>query len=104
MIGALKHRLELLIPERTEDGGGGASLDWRAGPVLWAQVQRLTSTRDYAGERVNRLRRIAATIRHRRDIALGWRVRFEDAVYEIASMEDEGEGRRLTLICEEALS
>ncbi len=105
MIGSLKHKITLLTPVRHEDEAGGASIDYAPGTELWAQVERLTSTRDYAGERENRLKRIAATIRFRPNMALGLRISFAGDAYEVVSIESEdGRDRRLTLVCEEVLS
>ena len=104
MIGALRNRVDLLTPSRLPDNGGGARVDWLAGPALWAQVDRLSSTRDFSGDRERRLRRIAATVRYRNDIALGDRLRFDGAVYDIVSIEDGADDRRLVLVCEETVS
>lgn len=103
MIGALRHRIELLTLSRVEDGAGGASVAWLPGPELWADVQLLSSTRDFAGDREARLKRIAATIRHRGGIVLGQQVAFDGDNYEVVSIENDDErGRRITLVCEEA--
>ena len=104
MIGALRHKIELLTRSRTEDDGGGAATVFSSGPSFWGEVERLTSTRDFAGDRTNRLRRVAITIRNRTDVALGARITFDGATYEVTSIEDDDPGRRLTLICEEILS
>lgn len=104
MIGALKHKVELQTPQRIFDNGGGSEVTWVAGPSFWARIERLTSSRDFSGDRSNRLQRIAAVIRYRSDISLGDRLRFDGAAYEIVSMEDDGEGKRRTLVCEEVLS
>ena len=103
MIGALRNKLQLLNAERVGDGGGGAGIIWVPGPEIWAAIERLPSTRDFAGDRDNRLRRIAATIRFQADVTLGARVLFDDVSFEVASIEDDQPGRRLTLICEEVL-
>ncbi|MEM8772640.1 MAG: head-tail adaptor protein [Pseudomonadota bacterium] len=103
MIGSLRDRIELLTALRTEDDGGGASIAWLPGPEVWAEIAQLTAVRDVAGDRSRRLKRIAATIRHRSDISLGQQLRFANDNYEIVSIEtDDGRARRLTLICEEA--
>lgn len=104
MIGALRHKVTLLTPQRAADQGGGGAVSWLAGPGLWAGIERLTATRDFSGDRANRLRRIAAVVRFRSDVELGARLRFDGADYEIVSIEDEGENKRMTLVCEEVLS
>lgn len=103
MIGSLSKKIEFLTPSRVDDEAGGASLSWLPGPEMWARVERLTSTRDVAGDRNNRLRRIAANLRYRADIPIGQRVAFENSEYEVVSIESEDD-RRLTLICEEVLA
>ncbi|MFC2954046.1 head-tail adaptor protein [Marinicaulis aureus] len=105
MIGALRHKVILLDVSRASDEAGGASLSWGAGSEVWASVERLTSTRDFAGDRANRLKRIAVTIRFSAEVALGQRLTFEGVMFETVSIEsDDGRDRRLTLICEEVLS
>lgn len=105
MIGALRHKVELLVASRVDDEAGGASLAWGDGPDLWARVERLSSTRDFTGDRENRLKRVAVTIRFRSDVALGQRLRFDSEIYETVSIESDDAGeKRLTLVCEEVLS
>ena len=105
MIGALRHKIELLTLSRIADDGGGATVAWLPGPDLWARVERLTSTRDIAGDRTQRLKRIEATIRYRTDVVLGQQIRFEGDPYEVVSIEsNDDRDRRLTLICEEVMS
>lgn len=104
MIGALRHKATLLIAQRAADDGGGGGVTRAPGPVLWAEIERLGATRDFSGDRVNKLRRIAAVIRARRDVDPGMGLRLDGIDYEIVSIEDDGEGKRQTLICEEILS
>jgi SPP1 family predicted phage head-tail adaptor len=102
MIGALRHKIELLTAVRAADDGGGAGIIWAPGAEMWARVERLSSTQDFAGDRTARLKRIAATIRYQTNIALSQRLRFDGDVFEVVSIEDDEPGRRLTLVCEEA--
>ena len=94
----------LLIPQRAADQGGGGVVSRVPGPAVWAEVERLSATRDFSGDRVSKLRRIAAVIRARRDVDPGMGLRLDGTDYEIVSIEDDGEGKRQTLICEEILS
>ena len=105
MIGALRNKLEILVSARVSDEAGGAQIVWAPGPEIWAEIDRLSSTRDVLGDASRRLKRISARVRFRLDLAHGHRVRFENDQYEIVPIEEgEGRNRRLTLICEETAS
>lgn len=101
MSGELNYKIGLLAPSRLDDAGGGASIVWTPGPEVWAQVERLSSTRDFVGDRTNRLKRIAVTLRNRTDITLGHQLSFDNDHYEIVSLEDGDDKNRMTLVCEE---
>ena len=102
MIGSLRRQIEILTPERTPDDGGGAAVSWSVTARPWARVERLPSTRDYAGDREALLARVAVTIRYRAGLATNARVRIGALEYDVVSIEDEAR-HRLTLICEEAV-
>ena len=105
MIGALKHQVDRLQGASMSDGGGGVAVTYSITETVWASVERLTSVRNFAGDKRQRLRRIAVTIRYLAEVDLGDRIRFQDADYEIVSIEDgDTKDRRLTLICEETVS
>lgn len=109
MIGTLRQRIDLLARSRLADEAGGASLSFAPLETVWAGLERLPATRDFAGDADRRLRRLSATIRARSDIAPGARLRFEGALYDIVSVEASplptaGAERFVTLICEEAPS
>lgn len=105
MIGSFRNRITLLTESRIDDDAGGGDIVWLSGPEIWAEVTLLSSARDVLGERARRLKRIAATIRHRDDVELDNQIRFDNDNYEIVSIENDDEkARRLTLICEEVVS
>lgn len=102
MIGLMRHRIEILAPTRLPDDAGGAGLAWSVFETMWAGLRRLSSARDVAGGGDRRLRRVAATVRFRPWIRAGLRLRFDDADFEIVSVEsDDARERALTLVCEE---
>jgi len=105
MIGLFRKRIDILSQTRIDDGAGGASLSWAPIEAAWAGVERLASTRDFAGDRRTQVRRIAATIRWRASAMPGRRIRLEARDYEIMSVESlDDKERRVVLVCEEVLS
>ncbi len=102
MIGALRYQIEILAATRTIDEAGGASLAYAPGAQVWAAVELLPSVAAVGDDRTRRLRRLSALVRARADWAIGVRIRFDGADYEIVSIESDDErGRRVFLICEE---
>jgi len=101
VIGALRHESTLLSPQATPDAGGGRARIYLPDATVWAEVERLPAAADIAGDRTRRLARIAAVVRRRTGLALGMRVRFQNADYEVLSIESDEARGRLTLICEE---
>lgn len=103
MIGRLRHRIEILAMSRTPDEAGGATLAWTPVETLWAGLQHLAASERNSASRIDRLKRVAATVRYRTNLTLGQRVRFADDDYDIVSIETaDGAARFLTLVCEEA--
>lgn len=100
----MRHLIDILSPSRTPDEAGGAAVSWALVETVWARVERLAGSRDFAGDRTNRLRRIAATIRFRSDVGLGQRIDDQGVRYEIVSIEaPDGPDRYLVLVAEEVL-
>lgn len=105
MSGFLRHRIELWSQARQADAGGGGAQLWTSFATVWARVERLAAVRDFGGDRAGHLRRAAATIRLRSDIALGQRFRAAGVFYDIVSVEaGDAREKRLVLIGEEARS
>ncbi|MEQ1931157.1 MAG: phage head closure protein [Parvularculaceae bacterium] len=105
MIGQLRHRVDIRARVLTPDGVGGAAPSWTTVETAWAGLTHLTSARNADGARDNRLKRVAATLRHRNTVELGQRLRFADDDYDIVSIETtDGRERFMILICEEIAS
>lgn len=105
MIGHFRYQIELLAPTETPDGVGGAQVQYAPVASVWSAVDQLSSVGGVAGDRARRLKRIKAWVRSRPDFTLGARLRHRGDLYEIVSIEsDDARGRRVFLICEEALS
>lgn len=102
MIGQLRHRVEIRTRTLSPDGAGGAASSWMTLETAWAGLTFLASARSTEGGRDNRLKRIAATLRFRNSVKPGQRLRFNEADYDILSIETtDGKDRFMTLICEE---
>lgn len=103
MSGFLRHRIELWSRAREADPGGGGAQLWTLFATAFARVERLAAVRDFGGDRSGFLRRAAATIRTRTDVALGQRFRAGGVFYDVVSIEaGDGREKRLVLIGEEA--
>ncbi|MCA8889001.1 MAG: head-tail adaptor protein [Parvularculaceae bacterium] len=103
MIGAFRYQIEILAETRMADEAGGASRAFAPTAQVWAAVELLPSVAAIGDDRARRLRRLSALVRSRMDWAIGGRIRFDGADYEIVSIESDDErGRRVFLICEEA--
>lgn len=79
-IGALRHRLELISPERLEDGAGGFTRVDAAQGVVWADIRPASMREMDAAGRLEMQITHVITIRFRADILplQGWRVRWTD--------------------------
>lgn len=103
MSGFLRRRVSLWAPARVADAGGGGATLYAEFAEVWAAVQRLAAVRDVAGDRGRLLRRAAATIRWRSDVALGQRFRAGGVFYDLVSIEaGDAREKRLVLVGEEA--
>jgi head-tail adaptor len=105
MIGHYRYQIELLARAETPDGAGGAAVQYAPVATVWSAVDQLSSVGGLSGDRARRLKRIKAWVRSRPDFKLGARLRHQGDLYQIVSIESDDErGRRVFLICEEALS
>ena len=105
MIGNFRQRLTLLSRQRLDDEAGGAQIVYSPAGSLWGAVRLLSSTRDIAGNRTVRLRRIGISTRYRADITPGDRIEYAGSQYEIVSTETEdGRERLIDLVGEEVRS
>lgn len=101
MIGKFRRLIGFLAAEETPDEAGGRRVSFVPTDSLWAAVELLSPVEGADGAPRRRLRILT---RARADFALGARLRFEAADYEIASIEsDDDKGRRVFLTAEEAL-
>lgn len=104
MIAGFRRRIEVLAETLIPDSGGGAAREFAVVATPWAAVETISTIGPVIGGRARRLRRLKILIRSRPDLAVGGRIRFEGADYDIVSIEsDDDRGRRVFLLCEEAV-
>lgn len=102
MIGRLRERVTLEAPQRTPDAGGGAAIAYAAEATVWAAVAPERGGEPQA-DQGRSARRYALTIRHRSDVAPGWRAVWAGRVLIVRGRrEDAAPSRFLILDCEEA--
>ena len=97
MIGPLRERVTLLEPQRTPDGGGGAEIAYRPGPIVWAASEdRPTGLARLAGRYARLVRRRYVM---RAGVAVGFQTRLahDGRTFRVTSIQRR-EGRKPYLL------
>ena len=90
-IGSLNKRILLQYEEKTSDGMGGFTSEWKEGGAVWAAIWPVS-----ANEQIQAMQNIMTIshrirIRYRSDIKPYWRIQFKDRYFEIKSIVDPNE-------------
>ena len=101
-VGRLRHRVELQVKVRADDGAGGAAVSWSNGATLWAAIVPHTGSErldaDAPAGRVTH----DVWIRHRPGVTPSMRFALGVRRFEIRAVVDAGGRRRyLKCLCEE---
>lgn len=99
-IGQLRARVRLMKPARSEDELGGAVLSWTDEGPAWAWIEPAGAEESAAHDRLRAEARYRITIRHRPDVANGWRVIWGARAFRVRAALDAAKARRM-LDCEE---
>jgi SPP1 family predicted phage head-tail adaptor len=100
-IGQLRHWLTVEQADRTEDGGGGATLVWSSIAQIWGAIEPLSGKESLEADRLSGSATYNVTVRYRDDLTPSMRFRRNGDIYEILSVLDEdGRGRFLKCKCE----
>ncbi|MBB4954488.1 SPP1 family predicted phage head-tail adaptor [Agrobacterium vitis] len=103
--GKMCARLTLQQPMDTFDGQGGVARNWQDVATLWAQVEPQSVSREEQGEAEIATVTHAITLRHRVDLARGWRLAKGSRIFTIRAWRDPDESQRfLVLDCAEELA
>ena len=99
-IGALRARVRLQSPVRSEDELGGAAQSWAEEGAVWAEidVRGVGESAEY-GTQVSRAS-ARVSLRSRDDVRAGWRVAWGVRSFRVLGVVNDG-GARTTLVCEE---
>ena len=100
-IGALRERLALEQPVRSDDGGGGASISWTPIATVWAAVRTLSGDERLRHDQVSGRLTHEVWIRHRAGVAPAMRFRDGARVYDLVAVVDAPRRRFLKCLCEE---
>jgi SPP1 family predicted phage head-tail adaptor len=102
MIGALRRRLTLEAPVRTEGEGGTAAIAWSPVAQVWAAVAPLAGRETVAADAVTGRVTHEVRLRFRDGVRPEMRFAAGSRMFEIRAVLDEDERRRwLVCLCEE---
>lgn len=101
-IGELNRRITIEKKTRAADGGGGSNSTWSTFATVWARVKPMGGREIISADGKSHRLTHKVTVRFRTDITTDMRVKYNGAVMDILSSQDEDDARRwLVLNCEE---
>lgn len=102
-IGALRHRLTIETPGRTDDGGGGAGVAWSTFTEVWAAIVPRRGREIVAADRVSGEITHDVWLRYRDDVTPAMRFRLGTRIFDILAVINDAErGLRLRCPCRES--
>lgn len=93
--GRLDRRIVLSYPVETRDALGGSVTSWITAATVWGAKLPAGGGRMYAAEGKHYEQLLTYRLRHRADVAPGWRLTHGDDVFEIAAVAEQGRGHYL---------
>jgi SPP1 family predicted phage head-tail adaptor len=104
IIGTLRDRVRLETPERTDAGGGGATVTWSSLGQIYARIEPASGREIVEADGVTARVTHSILIRHRTDIGSHMRFAAGPRIFDIKSVRETGGHRRwLECHCEEHL-
>ncbi len=102
MIGNLRTRISVFIPQYLPDDFGGMQTSWVLSQKLWAHISPKTLSQTNENGRLVVIRSYLVTIRWQRDFPERARIVWGERVLRVLSASDpDTRHERLHLICEE---
>lgn len=99
-ISQLRARVRLMKPVRADDELGGAATSWSDEGAVWAWIAPAGGGESAAFDRFAAELRCTITIRHRGDVATGWRVIWGARAFRVR-LAQAIDGARVELDCTE---
>lgn len=93
-IGDLRQRIAIEMPQRTSDGGGGASENWVLVAEIWARLHPLTGNERTEADGVAGSVSHELVMRYRNDVSPEHRFRLGARLFDIRAVLDVDERRR----------
>lgn len=93
-IGELRQRLSIEQPQRTGDGGGGASETWVGIGEVWARVRPLSGEERADADALAGVVSHEVVIRYRTDLAPEMHFRRGERLFDIRAVLDLDDNRR----------
>jgi SPP1 family predicted phage head-tail adaptor len=100
-IGALRRRLILEAQSRTDDGGGGALLDWQPVTEVWAAIRPVSGDERLRADQVAGRVTHEIVLRYRGDVAPAMRLRETSRVFDIVAVLPSERRDSIQCLCEE---
>jgi SPP1 family predicted phage head-tail adaptor len=95
--GRLDRRVTLAQPVTTRDAVGGAIVSWLDAATVWAERRPVRQARQFAAEGKQYLAELTYRLRHRDDVAGGWRLVDGTKVFEVVDLLPLGREHLLEL-------
>ncbi len=103
-VGALRHRLTVERPARTDDGAGGAFVSWEPVAELWAALAPLSAAEAVVADQLAGRASHEIIVRYRSDLAPAMRFRLGSRLLSIVAILDADNRRRFVrCLCREDL-
>lgn len=101
-VGQMRRRLVLEAPVAAPDGLGGTTASFAVVGALWARLEWLSGVEQWREGRPEQVARYRVTMRWRRDVDAGRRLRDGARIFDIRTAADpDGARRRLVCVVEE---
>jgi SPP1 family predicted phage head-tail adaptor len=99
MIGVMDRVIYLMKPVVTRDDIGGENITYVEQDQVWAEVRYRTTgmdEREVAGADLP-MQQLDIVIRYYQDINPKWQIKYENKLYDIIAVSEEGRGNRMIL-------